>query len=84
MAQRIFITCRSNHDPLAVGKLACQTQIGRVYDHKVDFLRWAGTFDIAQNPRKCQVLVDCDSAQYASATEIQLSCYQVSSNGGEM
>lgn len=86
MSQRIFITCRSNHDPIAVGEVACQKQMGRDYDYKVDFIRWAGTFDVADNPnpRKCQVLVDCNIAHSASAEGIPLSCYKVSSEGIEM
>lgn len=85
MSQRIFITCRSNHDPIAVGKLACETKLGRDFDCKVDYIRWAGTFDETHspNPRKCQVLIDCNFAQSASAEGVPLSCYNISSEGME-
>lgn len=86
MSQRIFITCRSNHDPLAVGKLACQTKLGGDFDCKVDYIRWAVIFDETHNPnpKKCHVLVDSNFAQSASAEGVPLSCYNVSSEGIEM
>jgi hypothetical protein len=84
MAQRIFIACRSNHDPLTVARLACQKQLGREYDPDEDFVRWAGAFDQPQSARKCQVLVDCSAIRNPVPTEITLSCYSVNTDSGNM
>lgn len=44
MAQRIFVSCRSNHDPIDIGNLACQTLLGRNYLYEDDYLRFIGDF----------------------------------------
>jgi hypothetical protein len=63
MAQRIFVTCRSNHDPIAIGHLACQVYLGRGFSYEEDYIRWAGKFDEhTSQPTKCQVLIDCAGA----------------------
>jgi hypothetical protein len=59
MAQRVFISCRSHHDPIVVANLACSDLIDRAYTPKIDYMRWAGNFNNTQNRTKCQVLVDC-------------------------
>lgn len=84
MAQRILILCRSNHDPIEIGHLACRTLLGRPYSSKVDYIRWAGEFDDLKAGRKCQVLVDCNVSERDSSRKVPLTGYSVTDSGDEM
>jgi hypothetical protein len=84
MAQRIFIACRSNHDPITIANLACQQLLSRNYSSDLDYVRWAGKFGDIQNSTKCQVLVDCDAAQRDPGKGISLFCYTTNSKDNQM
>jgi hypothetical protein len=80
MAQRIFISCRSDHDPIAIGNLACQTHLKRPYSYAEDYIRWAGAFNESNTQStKCHVLLDCATASHDGVTEIPLVCYKATS-----
>jgi hypothetical protein len=81
MAQRIFITCRSHHDPIEVGHLACQALLGRGYNATKDYIRWAGSFEDKHTLRKCQVLVDCNVSEASMASEVPLTWYNINAGG---
>jgi hypothetical protein len=77
MSQRIFVSCRSNHDPIAIGNLACQNFLKRAYSYDQDYIRWAGIFDNSKTqPTKCHVLIDCAFKNHDGVTEISLVCYK--------
>ncbi|UPX17851.1 uncharacterized protein EKO05_0008178 [Ascochyta rabiei] len=77
MSRRILILCRSNHDPVAIGDLACKTLLKRAYSYDKDYIRWAGIFDESKTqPTKCHVILDCDVASHDGVTEIPLVCYK--------
>jgi hypothetical protein len=84
MVQRIFVSCRSNHDPIDIGHLACQTLLGRSYTYEKDYIRWAGQFGNKQNPTKCHVLIDCAVTEYNPDNEIPFLCYKVTSDGDRL
>lgn len=75
MAQRIFVSCRTNHDEMTVANLACTVTIGRSYDPTKDVLRYTGQSNATQNPTKRQVLVDCNVTGNTIPTEVKLTCY---------
>lgn len=81
MAQRIYILCRSNHDPITFGSLACETLLGRKHTHETDYIRWAGNSENTQNPTKCHVLVDCSVDDRDPGTKIHLLCCKASFSG---
>ncbi|KAF2007612.1 hypothetical protein P154DRAFT_517271 [Amniculicola lignicola CBS 123094] len=84
MSQRIFVTCRSNHDPIIVGNLACEALLGRKFIYDKDYIRSAGNFENTHNPTKCQVLIDCAVADADPKTKIPLTCYKADSNGDQI
>ncbi|KAL6410166.1 phosphotransferase enzyme family protein [Ilyonectria robusta] len=84
MAQRVYVLCRSNHDPITVGSLACETLLGRKYTHETDYIRWAGNFENTQNPTKCHVLVDCSVDDRDPGTKIPLICCKASLSGNQI
>jgi hypothetical protein len=85
MAQRIFIKCRSNHDPINIGGLACQQQLGRPFNPDIDHIRWAGNFEPAEHPRKCQVLVDSNvNLSDGEVPQPKFACYEASTKQGEV
>jgi hypothetical protein len=83
MAQRIFVTCQSNHDPVIVGSLACEALLGRKYEYGTDYIRWVGNFGNERGHTKCQVLIDCNIAERKSS-EVPLKCYKTTSGGSQM
>jgi hypothetical protein len=60
MSQRIFVSCRSNLDPVSLADLACQTQLKRALSSDEEYIRWTGLFDASKDePNKCRILIDC-------------------------
>jgi hypothetical protein len=84
MSHRIFVMCRSNHDPIEIANLACQNLLRRKYNHESDYVRCAGKFESAQENRKCQVLVDCSVGKREVGKGIPLVCYQAISKDAQM
>lgn len=84
MSKRIFVTCRSNHDPIVVGNLACEALLQRTFIDGIDYIRSAGSFENVHSPTKCQVLVDCAVADRDLISKVPLICYKATSDGDQM
>jgi hypothetical protein len=76
MTCRNLILCRSNHDRIEVGRLACRSLLNRDYDPKLDYHSEAEI--------KSQVLVDCNVSSRDPGQNVPLVGYKVEGMGEKM